>query len=95
MTGAEWPPEDMDFALSRPWQNTWQSGPGAHQQVLDEIELGRRVAIAWGSGRVACVTRLASPDLLRQLDPCPPPHYPQHTRGQLDLFALDLQEASA
>lgn len=36
------------------WRNTIQAGPGAAQWVLDDLELGPRVAIPWSSGRRWC-----------------------------------------
>lgn len=79
-----WPPDDLTYRPARPWTNTWRCGPGAAQQVIDDLELGPRVAMVWASGRVGAIGRLASPDRLRQLNPYPRPHYPQP--GQRTLF---------
>lgn len=87
MTAEAWPPEDMAWGPVAPWQSTWRCGPGAHQEVVDELELGRRVSVRWASGRVGCVTRLASPHLLRRMDAAPPPHYPCRPGGLLPLLA--------
>jgi len=66
------------------WVNTWLCGPGVHQMVLDEIELGRIPAMYWSWGRVAVPRACSTPEALRRMDPCPTPCYPQ--RGQRTLF---------
>ena len=67
------------------WLNTWICGPGAHQQIIDTLELGPRVAIPWASGRAGCVSDLQTPELLRALDPTPPPHHPQRAIRQTTI----------
>lgn len=73
------------------WRNTWLSGPGTAQWVIDDLELGPRPAMRWASGRYGCVTDHTPPDLLRRMDPSPPPHYPQ--RGQTSLFDREARNA--
>lgn len=68
------------------WCNTWQIGPGAAQWVIDDLELGPRIANPWSTGRRGCVTDLATPHVLRRMNPTPPPHYPQRTGGQMSLL---------
>lgn len=49
------------------WRNTIQAGPGAAQWILDDLELGPRVAIPWSSGKRWCATdRFARPPRLGQ-----------------------------
>lgn len=49
------------------WQSTWQSGPGAAQAVIDELELGPRVAMRWSSGRSGCARDQDEAQRLRRM----------------------------
>jgi hypothetical protein len=69
------------------WLNTWLCGPGAHQEVIDELEVGARAAKVWSWGNCGIPTVPGAEHRLqampqRAVHYCPPDQYARIRREQ-------------